>query len=173
MANQIKIDKVKNIEQKFKDSSAIYFTNYSGMSVLQATELRNKFTENNVDFIVTKNTLTKLGAKNAGFKEGLFDDILQGQIAIAYSENDPAAPAKVIKDFSKDNECIDVVGLLIDGELFDPEKYKELADLPSKEELLTKLVLTLNSPMTKFVSAMNSSMNKVVTALNAVKENKK
>ena len=66
-----------------------------------------------------------------------------------------------------------VVGLLIDGELFDPEKYKELADLPSKEELLTKLVLTLNSPMTKFVSAMNSSMNKVVTALNAVKENKK
>ena len=60
MANQIKIDKVKNIEQKFKDSSAIYFTNYSGMSVLQATELRNKFTENNVDFIITKNTLTKL-----------------------------------------------------------------------------------------------------------------
>ena len=172
MANQIKIDKVKNIEQKFKDSSAIYFTNYSGMSVLQATELRNKFTENNVDFIVTKNTLTKLGAKNAGFKEGLFDDILQGQIAIAYSENDPAAPAKVIKDFSKDNECIDVVGLLIDGELFDPEKYKELADLPSKDELITKFVVGLNFPMTSLAICLKSSMVNVVNVLTALKDQK-
>mgnify|MGYP001327844120 CR=1 FL=1 len=103
----------------------------------------------------------------------MFDDILQGQIAIAYSKNDPSAAARVIKDFSKDNECIDVVGLLIDGELFNPDKYKELADLPSKEELFTKLVLTLNSPMTKFVSTINSSMVEVVTVLSAVKENKK
>lgn len=172
MANQIKINTVKSIEDKFKGSSGIYFTKYSGMSVSQATELRNRFTENGVDFVVTKNTLTKIGAKNAGFKEGMFDDILQGQIGIAYSQDDPTAPAKVIKDFTKDNECIDVVGLLIDGELFSPDKYKDLADLPSKEELFTKLVLTLNSPMTKFVSTLNSSMVKMVTVLSAIKNNK-
>ena len=73
----------------------------------------------------------------------MFDEILTGQIAIAYALDDPSAPAKVIKDFSKENDCLEVVGLLIDGELFEPSKYEQLADLPSKEELLTKLVLTL------------------------------
>ena len=142
------------------------------MSVLQATELRNKFTKSNVEFLVSKNTITKISAKNAGFKEGMFDEILKGQIAIAYSLEDPAAPAKVIKDFTTENDCIEVVGLLIDGELFEPDKYKELADLPSKEELLTKLVLTLNSPITKFASGLNSVMIKFVTALNGIKGKK-
>ena len=137
------------------------------------TKLRNRFTENSIEFLVSKNTLTKIGAKNAGFKEGMFDDILQGQIGIAYSNDDPAAPAKVIKEFSKNNDCIDVVGLLIEGELFEPDKYKQLADLPSKDELFTKLVLTLISPMTKFVSTINSPMTKFVMAMNALSENKK
>jgi len=172
MPNAIKMEKVKYLESKFKDSSAIYFTNYSGMSVTQATKIRNKFTEQNVEFLVSKNTITKIGAKNAGFQEGMFDEILTGQIAIAYAQDDPSAPAKVIKDFSKENDCLEVVGLLIDGELFEPSKYKQLADLPSKEELLTKLVLTLNSPITKFASSLNSVMSKFVTALNGIKENK-
>ena len=160
MPSKINIEKVKYIESKFKDSSAIYFTNYTGMSVTQSTQLRNQFTKNNVEFLVTKNTLTKLGAKNAGFEEGMFDKILLGQIGIAYSVEDPSAPAKVIKEFSDKNDCIKVVGLLIDGELFEPDKYKELANLPSKDELLTKLVYTLNSPIVKFASTINSVMLK-------------
>ena len=172
MPNVIKIEKVKYLESKFKDSSAIYFTNYSGMSVTQAAEIRNRFTEKNVEFLVSKNTITKIGAKNAGFQEGMFDEILTGQIAIAYALDDPCAPAKVIKDFSKENDCLKVVGLLFDGELFEPSKYEQLADLPSKEELLTKLVLTLNSPITKFASSLNSVMSKFVMVLNGIKENK-
>ena len=172
MPNTIKIEKVKYLESKFKDSSAIYFTNYSGMSVIQATEIRNRFTEKNVEFLVSKNTITKIGAKNAGFQDGMFDEILTGQIAIAYASDDPSAPAKVIKDFSKENDCIEVVGLLLDGELFEPSKYEQLADLPSKEELLTTLVLTLNSPITKFASSLNSVMSKFVMALSGIKENK-
>ena len=63
-----------------------------------------------------------------------------GQIAIAYAGSDPTAPAKIIKKFSNDNDCLEVVGLYFDGTLYDPSKYKELANLPSYEELLTKLV---------------------------------
>mgnify|MGYP001246373402 CR=1 FL=1 len=83
------------------------------------------------------------------------------------------SPAKVIKEFKKDNkDCLDVVGLIFEGEFFEPEKYKQLAALPSKEELLTKFVVGLNSPMTKFSSALNSVMNKMVTVLESLKSKK-
>ena len=173
MPNQDKIKIVKNIEEKFKNSSALYFTKYTGMSVVQATKLRKSFRENSVEYKVSKNTLTKIAAINAGYDEKEINKFLDGQIGIAYSESDPTAPARVIKQFKKDNKnCLDVVGLIFEGEFFEPEKYKQLAALLSKEELLTKLVVGLNSPMTKFSSALNSVMGKMVTILESLKNTK-
>ena len=84
-----------------------------------------------------------------------------------------AAPARVIKEFKKENkDCLDVVGLIFEGKFFDPEKYKELADLPSMEELLTKFVVGLNSPMTKFTSTLSSVMGKMVSILESLKNTK-
>lgn len=176
MPNENKIKTVKELEQKFKDSTALYFTKYTGMNVVQATELRRSFSENSVEYKVTKNTLTKIAALNAGYEEKEIDKFLSGQIAIAYSESDPTAPAKVIHKFIKEQdaeEVLQVVGLIFEGVFFDADKYKELASLPSREELLTKLVLNLNSPMTKLASSFNSVMSKVVTVLEGVKSQKK
>ena len=173
MPNQDKIKIVKNIEEKFKNSSGLYFTKYTGMNVAQATKLRKNFRKNSVEYKISKNTLTKIAAINAGYDEEQISKFLDGQIGIAYSDSDPTAPAKVIKDFKKDNdECLDVVGLIFEGEFFEPEKYKQLASLPSKEELLTKFVVGLNSPMTKFSSALNSVMGKMVTVLESLKNSK-
>ena len=172
MPSQVNIKKVELLTDKFKNSSAMYFTKYTGMDVEQATKLRIVFTDNDVDFYISKNTLSKLAAKNAGF-DNIFDDILSGQIGIAYASENPAAPAKVIKDFSKDNDCLEVVGLYFDGELYDPSKYKELADLPSKEELLTKLVCGLNSPMTKIAFSLKATMSKLAGTLSSLQEQKK
>ena len=172
MPSQLNIKKVELLTDKFKNSSAMYFTKYTGMDVEQATKLRIVFTDNDVDFYISKNTLSKLAAKNAGF-DNIFDDILSGQIGIAYASENPAAPAKVIKDFSKDNDCLEVVGLYFDGELYDPSKYKELADLPSKEELLTKLVCGLNSPMTKVAFSLKATMSKLAGTLSSLQEQKK
>ena len=173
MPNENKIKIVKNIEEKFKNSSGLYFTKYTGMNVTQATKLRKIFRENSVEYKISKNTLTKIAAINAGYDEEQISKFLDGQIGIAYSDSDPTAPAKVIKDFKKDNdECLDVVGLIFEGEFFEPEKYKQLASLPSKEELLTKFVVGLNSPMTKFSSALNSVMGKMVTVLESLKNSK-
>jgi len=175
MPNENKIKIVKEIEQKFKDSTALYFTKYTGMNVAQATKLRRSFTENSVEFKVTKNTLTRIAALNAGFSETEIDKFLDGQIAIAYSQEDPTAPAKVIKDFIKENDdkSLEVVGLIFEGAFFEANKYQELANLPSREELLTKLVLNLNSPMTKLATSFNSVMSKMVTVLESVKSQKK
>ena len=120
---------------------------------------------------MTKNTLTKLAAKDAGY-EGLFDDILNGQIGIAYS-NDPTAPAKVIKDFKKENDdLLEILGLFFDGKLYSSDKYKEFANMPSKEESLAKMVMMINQPMTKLVSTLNGSLGSLLSALNNLKNTK-
>ena len=171
MPSKANISKVEVLTEKFKNSSAMYFTKYTGMNVDSATKLRMDFISNDVDYYIAKNTLTKLAAKNAGFEE-IFNSILSGQIGIAYAGSDPTAPAKVIKKFTKDNENFEVVGLYFDGTLYDPSKYKELADLPSREELLTKLVCGLNSPMTKVAMSLNSVMSQLAGTLTSLKEQK-
>ena len=169
MANQQKIDIVNQAVDGFKNSQGIYFTRYTGMSVPQITELRKAFSSNSVNYKVIKNTLTKIAAKEAGY-EGKFDELLENQVAIAFSE-DPVAPAKVIKDFLKENEdSVEVLGVFFDGELYDAGKYKQLANLPSKEVLLGKFVSCLNSPMYGLASTLNGSMSKLVFALRAIQK---
>ena len=164
-----KKDVVRNLTEKFKNSSALYFTKYTGMNVEQANEIRSNFKDNNVDYIVSKNTLAKIAIDESGIDNNL-KDYLSGQVGIAYANDDPTAPAKIIKEFSKSNECIEVLGLFFDGEIYASDKYKELADLPSRDELLTKFVLDLNSPMTKVAQCLKSSMSNFVNVLNSLKE---
>ena len=172
MPTDQKIEMVNELTQRFQDSSGIYFTKYTGMNVEQANILRQNFTDNSIDYFVSKNTLTKIAINNAGYDNKIFDEFLNGQVAVAYAKEDPIAPARVIKEFCKENECLEVVGLYFEGEVYNPEKYKELADLPSKEELITKFVIGLNSPMTKVASSLNSLMVKMVTVLDSLKNKK-
>ena len=171
MPSQKNINKVEYLTDKFKKSSTLYFTKYTGMDVSQATKLRIEFNDNNIDFFVSKNTLTKLAAKNAGY-EDTFDDILNGQIGIIYADDNLTVPAKIIKDFNKDNNCFEVVGLYFDGILHDPSKYKELADLPGEKELLTQLVCDLNSPMTTLALCLKSVMTKFAGTLSSLQDQK-
>ena len=170
MATQKKIDIVDSATQRFENSKGIYFTKYTGLDVPSITSLRKSFTNSSVQFNVIKNTLIKIAAKNAGL-EGKFDNLLNGQVAIAFSE-DPVAPAKVIKEFLKENKdnSLEVLGVFFEGELYDADKYKQLASLPSKEVLLGQFISCLNNPMFKIVSTLNSSMSKVVFALKAIQK---
>ena len=172
MPSQANIEKVEQLTEKFNNSSAIYFAKYTGMNVENASKLRMEFIDNDVDFYISKNTLTKIAAENAGYKD-IFNNILTGQIGIAYAGSDPTAPARIFKKIIKEADCLEVVGLYFDGTLFDPSKYKELANLPSYEELLTKLVCGLNSPMSKIALALNSVMSKLASTLTSLQEQKK
>jgi large subunit ribosomal protein L10 len=134
--------------------------------------LRKEFRDNDIEYVITKNTLTRIAAKDAGL-EGKFDDILVGQIGIAYSMADPTSPARVIKGFVKDNkECLDVVGVFFEGEIFDPSKYVELANLPSREELIAKFASCLNQPMTTLATTLNGAMTKLAGTLDSLKNTK-
>ena len=172
MPNQNKIDIVKNTEKKINESVALYFTKYTGMNVVQATEFRKVCRETSVEYSFVKNTLIKIAAKNAGF-ENIFDELLEGQIGIATSVDDPIAPARIIKNFNKDNnDVLEVVGVFVDGNLYDPEKYKALANLPTREELITKFASMLNQPMSNLASVLNATMNKLAGTLKSLEEQK-
>jgi len=168
-----KTEIINDLTQKFQNSSGIYITRYSGMNVANVTELRRKFRENEVSYLVSKNTLTKIAANNAGYEDKL-NNLLNGQIGIAYVTGDSTAPARVIRKFEKENKdaTLEVIGLIFEGELFSAEKYKELANLPSRDELLVMFVGTINQPMSKLVGTLNGAMSKLIGALYNLKENK-
>ena len=166
-----KIEIINDLTQKFQNSSGIYFTQYSGMNVAKISELRRKFRENEVSYFVSKNTLTKIAANNAGYEDKL-NDLLNGQIGIAYVSGDAAAPARVIRNFKKENKdaTLKVIGLVFEGNIFSAEKYKELANLPSRDELLAMFVGTINQPMSKLVGTLNGVLSKLMGVLNSLKE---
>jgi len=172
MPNAHKIDLVDHLIQKFDSSSGIYFTCFTGMDVVQATELRKQFRESGIDYFVSKNTLTKIAATKAGYEDKL-DDFLKGQVGIAYANEDPTSPARVIKNFKKENkDTLEVLGLVFEGEIYNADKFNELADLPSREELLTKLVVGFSQPMNNLVGTLSGAMTKLMYVLNSLKEDK-
>ena len=171
MPNIKNIEKVKELTSSFEKAKAIYFTEYHGLNVKQVTKLRNMFFKENIEYRVAKNTLMKIVLDNKSDIKDL-DALLSGSTAIAISYDEPVSPAKVIKEFNKENELPRVKGILFEGEYFDGDQFKKLADLPSKEELITKFAIMLNSPMRKFVSTINAPMQNFVGLLNSLKQTK-
>jgi len=170
MPSQKNIDEVKVLTDKLETASAVYFTDYLGLDVESITNLRSEFFHASVEFRVTKNTLLKLAADKMNI-EGL-DNFLVGSTAIAISFDEPTSPAKVLKSFTKEHDKPNVKAILFDGEVLDGGEYKKFANLPSKDELLSKFVIMLNSPMTILARTFRSPMENLVNVLNNLKNEK-
>ena len=168
MPNNKNIEQVKELKETFSKAKAIYFTEYHGLNVGDITKLRSEFFKADVEYKVAKNTLIKLAAEQN--KISGLDEVLIGSTAIAIAYTEPVAPAKVIKEFTKDNDLPTVKGILFDGEFLPGEEFKKLADMPSKEELLSQLVAMLNSPLQKLVSTLIAPIQNAVGVLNNLKE---
>jgi len=170
MPNQKNIDQVTELTEKISKASAIYFTDYQGLDVANITELRSKFFEGSVEYRIAKNTLIKIAAENNQL-EGL-DDILKGPTALAIAYDEPTVPAKIIKEFTRKREKPNVKGILLDGAILPGEKFKRIADMPSKTELLSMFVGLLQSPLTKLVRTLNAPMSNMANILHSLKEKK-
>ena len=170
MPSQKNIDEVKFLTDKLETASAVYFTDYLGLDVESITNLRSEFFHASVEFRVTKNTLLKLAADKMNI-EGL-DNFLVGSTAIAISFDEPTSPAKVLKSFTKEHDKPNVKAILFDGEVLEGSEYKKFANLPSKDELLSKFVIMLNSPMTILARTFRSPMENLVNVLNNLKNEK-
>ena len=123
-----------------------------------------------IEFTVAKNTLIKLAAKELGISG--VDEFLKGPTALAFSYDEPTDPAKVIKEFLKDFDKPSVKGMIFDGEIFASDQFDKVANLPSKEQLLSKLVGMLNSPMSKLSSTLGSSVSGLLGTLTQLESKK-
>ncbi len=170
MPNTKNIEKFDELSDKLSRATAIYFTEYHGLNVGDMTELRSEFYKVDVEYQVAKNTIIKLAAEKHNLP--IADGLLNGSTAIALSYDEPIAPAKVIKDFTKNRELPVVKGIILDGEFLPGEDCKKLADMPSKDELLSIFMRTIQSPLQKFVSTLSGPMTNMVGVLSNLKENK-
>ena len=170
MPNKKNIEEVKELTKTLSQATAVYFTEYHGLSVSDMTRLRSEFFKVEVDYRVAKNTLIKLAAKENEI--GGIDGLLKGSTAMAISYGEPVSPAKVIKEFNKDNDLPTVKGILFEGEFMPGDQFSRLADLPSKDELLGKLVGLLNSPMQKLVSTLNAPAQNLLGVLSNLNKKK-
>ena len=170
MPSQKNQDEVTQLMEKLEKANAVYFTDFLGLDVPSITELRTEFFKASIEFKVAKNTLLKLAAKNINL-EGL-DDFLVGSTAIAISYVEPTLPAKILKKFTEDHDKPEVKAILFDGEVLKGSEYLKFASLPTEDELLTKLVMMLNSPITILAQTLNASMINLVNDLNNLKDTK-
>lgn len=170
MPSQQNIDAVESISRQLEKAAGIYFTDYLGLDVADITELRKKLVESGVEYRVVKNTLVRLASRNAGI-DGL-GDVFEGSTAVALSYDDPTAPARVLNEFSKTHDLPQLKALVFEGKVMDNSVFKKIANLPSKETLLAKLLGGLSSPMSKMSSLLKSPMIDLVNVLNSLKETK-
>mgnify|MGYP001020607845 FL=1 len=168
MPNAKNIKKVDELTKKLERAKGVYLTDYIGLNVQDITDLRREFYENDVEYLVTKNTLLKIAANNSNLND--LDSVLNGSTAVAFSYEDPTSPARVIKKFTKDNDLPKVKGIIIDGNIIDGSEFDRIANLPTKDESLAKLVVLLQSPLMKLVWALKSPMSDMTNMLNNLKE---
>lgn len=147
MSNAIDTKKVvvDEITSKFKDSMSTVIVDYRGLSVSEVTELRKQLREAGVEFKVYKNSLTRRAAEAAELT-GL-NDSLTGPNAVAFSTEDVVAPAKILNDFAKKHEALEIKAGVIEGTVATAEDVKALAELPSREGLLSMLLSVLQAPV--------------------------
>lgn len=163
---------VADIKEKLTGAKGMVITSYRGLTVAQDTKLRSKFREAGVHYQVVKNTMTRIAAHEAGI-EGL-DQYLEGTTAIAVSNTDPVAPAKVISDFIKEHklDSLEIKAGMVEGKVIDAAGVKSLAALPTREVLIAQVLAGMQSPVVGLVNVLQGSIRNVVYALDAVRKQK-
>lgn len=144
---------VTKIKEKFTSAASIVLVDYRGLTVSQATELRKNLREAGIEFVVMKNSLTNFAAKDAGI-EGL-ESSLKGPTAIAFG-SDPILAPKIINDFIKAKKVMEIKIGVLDGKVIDASVVRALAELPSKEVLIAKLLGCMQSSIVKFACVLDA-----------------
>lgn len=161
---------VERLAKEFKDSEISILVDYKGLNVLKMTELRAQLRKEGIRIEVVKNSLMELASE--GTDAALMKDFYKGPNAIVLSKKDPVTPAKILINFAKDNDKLEIKAGTLSGKLLNPEEIKQLAKLPSKEELLGRLLYTLNAVPTSFVNVLSGVPRAFVNVLNAIKDQK-
>ena len=166
-----KKEALKIVQDKLKDSKSVVFTSDTGSNVKVIEALRKELKENDAEYLVVKKTLLKKATKDMGETEQ-FDD-LNGSVALTFSYGDEISGAKILNKYAKSSEVLNLGGGILENSFIMPEMVKKLATLPSREELLAKLVGSINSPLSGLVGVLSGTTRNFVGVLSAIKDTKK
>ena len=160
----------KELTEKLKASKAVVFSDFKGLTMEDLTKLRQELRAESISLKVVKQTLINIALKEAGIDADVKK--MEGQIAIAISEKDEVAAAKIISKFAKTNNNLKVVGGILEGKELGADEVIALSKLPSKQELLAKFVGTINAPVSNFVNVLSGNISGFVRVLKAISETK-
>jgi large subunit ribosomal protein L10 len=162
---------IDKLEREFKEAKGIYLADNNKINVAQVTRLRADIRKKGMRFLVVKNSLAKIAAQRSG-RESI-ESFFKGPTALLIAKNDAVGPAKIIKEFQKDNkELLGIKAAYVDGTVFDASQVLALADIPSREVLLAQLLGCLKAPMGNLAGVLNAIPTKFVRTLDAVREKK-
>jgi large subunit ribosomal protein L10 len=166
-----KSDVVSEVTEMMENSTAIFLTDYDGINVEDINDLRNQFRDEGVKYKVFKNTLFKRALKESGKYEKLAEH-LAGMTAFAFTDENPVAPAKIIKKYFDKNKKLSLKACYIEGEYYDGSNLDTLALLPSKNDLVASIIGSINAPASGIVGAINAVMRDLISVIDEVSKRK-
>ena len=170
MIKQYKIDEVSVLKEKLKDRGNFILTDYSGVKVNDLAVLRRSLAEKNATYKVVKNNLFRRAIEESGYVK--MDEHLKGPMGVAFSGDQIGDVAKVLKEFSDKNDKFSFFAGVIDRVVYGKNDIKRIADLPSKEVMLSQTMAMINGPARTIATGMNQIMASLARGIKAVAEAK-
>lgn len=170
MPNAENIEMLANIKTDIENAGAMWVVDYRGLTVKQIQELRRAIRGADATMKVYKNTLMHLALKETDSPD--MDEVLSGPSAFIFTGEDPVASAKVLRDYAKDNEVLEIKGGMMDGAFLDVAQVEAVASLPSREELIAKLLGSISNPLVQTVRVLNGPMEAFARVLGAIESQK-
>lgn len=161
---------VEEVSKGASSALSALVADYRGLTVTEMTELRAKAREAGVFLRVARNTLAKRALKDTEFE--CLDEVLVGPLCIAFSYNAPSDAARLLRDYIKENEKLEVKAIALGGKLLDASQLSAVANLPTKDEAIAKLLYVMKAPVEKFVRTLAEPHGKLVRTIAAVKDQK-
>ncbi len=161
---------VEELSEKFSRSSIVIATDFKGLNVVSLNDLRRKLSDSNVEYQVVKNRLLVRAAENSDV--ALMKEKFQGPTGIAVGYDDPVPPAKILVNFARENEKLEIKAAVMSGKALDFSEVQRLADMPSRDVLLGQLLSAMNNVPTGLVRALNNVPERLVYVLQAIKDKK-
>ena len=163
MARPEKIEAVDTLKEKLSAAKGLVLADFTGLTVSEANELRRKCREAQVEYKVVKNTIARLAVKASGIED--LEQHFQGPVAVALSETDSVAPARVLAAFRKEVQKLTFKAGYLEGRLFSPEEVREIAALPSREGLLAQVIGAVQAPMGQIVWTIEGVLRDLVSVI--------
>ncbi|MEO8447295.1 MAG: 50S ribosomal protein L10 [bacterium] len=175
MNKEQKAESVREIKEMIESSEAMYFTDFTGLTVEEVNELRKEFYKSELKYKVVKNTLTVRALKEAGKYSSHVEkltEVLHGPTGIVFAYKNPVAPAKILKKFADKIDRPKLKVAIVENEIYDSKQLNLLASLPSKEEVISGILSSLDSPASGIVGCINAAMRDLFSVIEEVGKKK-